>query len=77
MENKGRLVYAPTILSSMAAICKAFGVGKERVKEWQKAGAPIVVDGDGEKRRYSAEVMRLQMWRESTQPRFEDESQAG
>lgn len=57
--------YHPVILTSMAAICKAFGVGKQRVKEWQKAGAPIVAEGEGEKRRYSAEAMRLQLWRES------------
>ncbi|MBO6171558.1 MAG: MerR family transcriptional regulator [Desulfovibrio sp.] len=58
------VVYSPDILASMAEICKRFKVGEKQVRAWYKAGAPIAVDGEGSKTRYSAEAMRLQMWRE-------------
>ncbi len=56
--------YKPDILASMAEICERFKVGEKQVKAWYKAGAPIAIDGDGKKARYSTETMRLQMWRE-------------
>lgn len=59
------IIYAPQILKSMGEICKAFGVGDRRVMEWINAGAPIAVEGEGAKVRYSAEMLRLQMWRET------------
>jgi len=57
------VTYEPRILRSMAEICKVFGVAKETVREWKNMGAPISVENGG-KMRYSAEVMRLQLWRE-------------
>lgn len=57
------VVYAPTILRSMAEICDAFGVGVKRVRSWAESGAPIVVEGEGAKRRYSAEAAELHAWR--------------
>lgn len=58
------VVYVPTILRSMAEIKKAFGVGEKQIKKWVEQGAPIVVEGDRGKTRYSAEMVRLQLWRE-------------
>lgn len=67
------VVYVPTILRSMAEICKTFGVGNRRVIEWVVAGAPIAVEGEGAKMRYSAELIRLQLWREEQTPRPQDD----
>lgn len=61
------IVYVPTLLRSMKEICKAFGVGERQVKQWVKQGAPIAVEGKDTKTRYSAELIRLQIWRESIQ----------
>lgn len=61
------VVYQPRILRSMAEICEAFGVGPRTVKGWVKKGAPIAVEGEGAKMRYSAEMVRLQAWREGYQ----------
>ena len=58
------IIYTPKILRTMAEICEAFGVGEKTVKAWVKQGAPIAVEGDGRKVRYSAEMVRLQIWRE-------------
>lgn len=63
-ENTFAVVYHPTILCSMAEICEVFGVGPKMVKVWIKKGAPIAMEGEGAKIRYSAEAARLQAWRE-------------
>ena len=57
------ITYTPKILRNMAEICEAFGVGEKTVKAWVKQGAPIAVEGDGSRMRYSAEIMALQAWR--------------
>ena len=56
--------YVPKILRNMAEICEEMGVGEKTVKAWVQKGAPIAVEGDGRKVRYSAEMARLQAWRE-------------
>lgn len=58
------VAYAPKILRNMAEICKEMGVGPKTVKKWVEQGAPIAVEGDGRKRKYSSETVRLMMWRE-------------
>lgn len=60
------IIYTPKILRTMAEICEAFGVGEKTVKAWVKQGAPIAVEGDGRRVRYSAETMRLQAWKEQS-----------
>ena len=57
------ITYTPKILRNLAEICEAFGVGEKTVKAWVKQGAPIAVEGDGRRVRYSTEVVRLQEWR--------------
>ena len=57
------IAYTPKILRNLAEICEAFGVGEKTVKCWAKQGAPIAVEGDGRRVRYSAEMVRLQEWR--------------
>ena len=59
------VVYVPTLLRSLAEIKKAFGVGERQVKQWAAQGAPVAVEGEGPKTRYSAEMARLQLWREA------------
>ena len=49
----------------MQEICKEMGVGANVVRRWAACGAPIAVEGDGRNVRYSAEAVRLQLWRES------------
>ena len=58
--------YVPVVLKSMAEICKAFGVGQPKVREWVEAGAPIAVekDGRGNPVRYRSELNRLYLWLE-------------
>ncbi|MCD7984148.1 MAG: MerR family transcriptional regulator [Desulfovibrio sp.] len=58
--------YTPKILRNMAEICEEMGVGEKTVKKWVKQGAPVAVEGDGRRVRYSAEVARLQAWRETS-----------
>lgn len=53
----------PCILRTMAEICEAMGVGQKTVKKWVAQGAPIAVEGDGRRKRYSAEMATLQGWR--------------
>lgn len=57
--------YTPKILRNMQEICDAFGVGKKTVRKWAQAGAPIVVEGDGRRVRYSAEMVEVQRWRKA------------
>ena len=63
-EREVMVVYAPMILRSLAEIKEAFGVGERQIKLWEQQGAPIAVEGEGRKVRYSAEAVRLQVWRE-------------
>ncbi len=63
-EREVMVVYAPMILRSLAEIKEAFGVGERQIKLWVRQGAPIAVEGEGSKARYSAEMVRLQVWRE-------------
>ena len=58
------VAYAPHILRSLREICEVMGVGHRRVREWVRRGAPIAVEGEGCKARYSAEAASLQRWRE-------------
>ncbi|WP_300644931.1 MerR family transcriptional regulator [uncultured Desulfovibrio sp.] len=58
------VAYVPQILRSMVEIKKVFRVSEETVQQWILRGAPIVVEYDGRKKRYSTEVIRLQIWRE-------------
>ena len=57
------VAYVPCILRTMAEICEAMGVGQKTVKKWVAQGAPIAVEGDGRRKRYSAEMAALQGWR--------------
>lgn len=57
--------YAPRILRTMKEICDVMGVSQQRVREWVRRGAPIAVEGRGNRVRYSAEAARLQLWREA------------
>lgn len=57
------ITYTPKILRNLAEICEVFGVGEKTVKAWVKQGAPIAVEGDGRRVRYSAEMVELQKWR--------------
>ncbi len=66
-----RVVYAPHILHSLAEIRKTFGVGERQIRRWVEMGAPIAVEGEGTKTRYSVEAMRLQLWREELAKRKE------
>lgn len=60
------VAYVPQILRSMVEIKKVFRVSEETVQQWILRGAPIVVEYDGRKKRYSTEVIRLQIWREKS-----------
>lgn len=64
-RESAQVAYVPKILRNMAEICKEMGVGPKTVKKWVEQGAPIAVEGDGANSRYSAESVRLQLWRES------------
>ncbi len=59
------VAYVPRILRTMAEICEVMGVGQKTVKRWVAQGAPIAVEGDGRRKRYSAEMAALQGWREA------------
>lgn len=58
------IAYVPTPLRSLEEICRALGVGSKQVKDWVEEGAPIAIEGEGARTRYSAELARLQIWRE-------------
>lgn len=64
-ETAPSVAYAPHILRSLREICEVMGVGHRRVREWVRRGAPIAVEGEGCKARYSAEAASLQRWREA------------
>lgn len=59
-------VYKATPLNSLKDICRTFGVGKDRVKQWISMGAPIGREEHGKKVTYFAETAKLQLWREET-----------
>lgn len=61
MENNA--VYNPRVLRNLNEICAEMGVGKETVRQWLDQGAPIVVEREGARSRYSAELGALQAWR--------------
>lgn len=63
-KESTQVAYVPKILRNMAEICEEMGVGPKTVKKWVEQGAPIAVEGDGRKMRYSTEVVKLQAWRE-------------
>lgn len=63
MNDDMKIAYAPKVLRSMREICEVMGVGAKTVRRWSAAGAPIAVEGEGSKTRYSVEVMQLQAWR--------------
>lgn len=70
-RESAQVAYVPKILRNMAEICKEMGVGPKTVKKWVEQGAPIAVEGDGRKVRYSTEMVRLQAWRNLKQVRCE------
>lgn len=57
------IAYQPRILKNLTEICAEMGVGVETVKKWIDQGAPIAVEYQGAKPRYSAEACELQAWR--------------
>ena len=59
------VTYVPTVLTSLQEICDRLKVGDKIVKAWVSRGAPIAVEGEGAKARYSAELAALQAWRAS------------
>lgn len=68
MERRHAVVvvaYVPNVLRNMREICEKMGVGERTVKRWIAQGAPIAVEGDARNTRYSAELARLQCWREA------------
>lgn len=56
-------VYNPRILKSLVEICAEMGVGKETIQAWISLGAPIAVEHEGGRTRYSAELAALHVWR--------------
>lgn len=62
-ELQAQVNYVPKILRNMAEICREMGVGEKMIRAWVEQGAPIAVEGQGKKLRYSAEVAALQSWR--------------
>ena len=54
----------PVILKNLNEICVHFGVGRETVLNWVSLGAPIAMEGNGCRKRYSCEARSLQAWRE-------------
>lgn len=62
-DNGGQTVYAPLVLRNMGEICEVMGVGHRTVRKWVEQGAPIAVEGENRRKRYSAEALSLQKWR--------------
>lgn len=50
------------ILYGAKQIAAQFGVKKCRVKEWKRAGAPIIQINSGNGSRYRADYMELYKW---------------
>ena len=63
MERQIVVAYQPKILRNMREICDEMGVCSKTVKKWVQLGAPIVIEGQGKKMRYSTETIQLQCWR--------------
>ena len=65
-------IYVPVVLKTMGEICKAFGVGQHKVREWVEAGAPILVERDSLDTpiRYRSELARLYVWLENQEKAF-------
>lgn len=63
-DNGGRPAYVPLVLRNMEEICEVMGVGRKTVRKWAERGAPIAVEGEDRRKRYSAEAVSLQRWRE-------------
>lgn len=57
------VAFSPKILRSLGEICEEMGVGEKTVRQWAAQGAPIAVEGEGKRVRYSAEAASLQAWR--------------
>lgn len=68
------IVYSPVVLRSLREICERMGVGTATVKRWATEGAPIAVEGERAKTRYSAEAAKLQLWREERARKSSGES---
>lgn len=64
----GLVAYMPLVLRNMEEICEVMGVGRETVRKWAEQGAPIAVEGEERRKRYSAEAMALQDWRTYRRP---------
>lgn len=64
-EQQVVVAYQPKIMRNMREICEEMGVGERTVKRWIAQGAPIAVEGGAKNTRYSAEMARLQWWREA------------
>ena len=62
-EMERHPVYNPRILRDLVEICACMGVGREKILQWLDEGAPITVERDGMRPRYSAEAAELQHWR--------------
>lgn len=62
-KESAQVAYVPKILRNMAEICEEMGVGPKTVKKWVEQGAPIAVEGNKNKIRYSSELFSLQLWR--------------
>ncbi len=62
-RESAQVAYVPKILRNMTEICKEMGVSAKIVRRWAADGAPIVLDGSGNKVRYSTEAAALQAWR--------------
>lgn len=65
MDRVNGVSYHPKILKSIREICEEMGVGAKVVRRWAANGAPIAVEGSKKNARYSAEAVRLQLWRET------------
>lgn len=64
VETGRGVVYEPKILRSLTEICEVFGVGEKQVRRWVRDGAPIIIEGEGARKRYSSELLQMYQWRE-------------
>ena len=63
VEQQIVVTYHPKFLRNMREICEEMGVCSKTVKKWVKQGAPLVIEGQGKKTRYSTDTIHLQCWR--------------